>query len=328
MRETIQNANGKQFHAVSLSGGKDSTAMLLLMIERDMPINMVLSADTGMEFPEMYEHLAKLDEHLFRERGIHITTLRHPKGFEYLMFDEPKQKPRSLENRAKLGIPPYGNGWPGIRVRWCTGQLKTHLITKEVNRLKGELGAIHYVGIAADEAWRCKDERYPLVEWGITEAQALQACYYRGEYNQIILDKAAESNNLVQEKYITLSIGLRKIEQTRAYFRRVDTNLSASFGRLDSGAYAISCADRLRLLHDFFRPGEEASFRFDLSANIKRGIDFRDLICPDGLQFRAGYFEMGGKFGRVLFMRDYASFISDEMIKDLSDFSTQSAALH
>lgn len=166
MRETIQNANGKQFHAVSLSGGKDSTAMLLLMIERDMPINMVLSADTGMEFPEMYEHLAKLDEHLFRERGIHITTLRHPKGFEYLMFDEPKQKPRSLENRAKLGIPPYGNGWPGIRVRWCTGQLKTHLITKEVNRLKGELGAIHYVGIADDEAWRCKDERYPLVEWG------------------------------------------------------------------------------------------------------------------------------------------------------------------
>lgn len=35
MRETIQNTNGKQFHAVSLSGGKDSTAMLLLMIERD-----------------------------------------------------------------------------------------------------------------------------------------------------------------------------------------------------------------------------------------------------------------------------------------------------
>ena len=49
MREPIQNTNGKQFHAVSLSGGKDSTAMLLLMIERDMPINMVLSADTGME---------------------------------------------------------------------------------------------------------------------------------------------------------------------------------------------------------------------------------------------------------------------------------------
>lgn len=60
------------------------------------------------------------------------------------MFEEPKQKPKSLENRASLGIPPYGNGWPGIKVRWCTGQLKTHLISKEVNRLKGELGALHY----------------------------------------------------------------------------------------------------------------------------------------------------------------------------------------
>ena len=35
-----------------------------------------------------------------------------------MMFDEPKQKPSTLENRARLGVPPYGNGWPGIKVRW------------------------------------------------------------------------------------------------------------------------------------------------------------------------------------------------------------------
>ena len=38
------------YHAVSCSGGKDSTAMLLLMIERDMPIDVVLTADTGMDY--------------------------------------------------------------------------------------------------------------------------------------------------------------------------------------------------------------------------------------------------------------------------------------
>ena len=132
------------YHAVSLSGGKDSTAMLLLMIERDMPIDVVLTADTGMEFPEMYEHIQKLDDLLCRERGIHITTLRHPKGFEWLMFEEPKVKQSSIENRQRLGVPLYGNGWPGVRVRWCTGQLKTHLIQKEVNRLKNERNALHY----------------------------------------------------------------------------------------------------------------------------------------------------------------------------------------
>ena len=51
--------NKQIFHAVSLSGGKDSTAMLLLMIERGLPINTVLWADTGMEFPEMYDHKFK-----------------------------------------------------------------------------------------------------------------------------------------------------------------------------------------------------------------------------------------------------------------------------
>ena len=138
-----------QYHAVSLSGGKDSTAMLLLMIERGMPIDVVLTADTGMEFPEMYEHMQK-------------------------------QRKSSIENRARYGVPPYGNGWPGIRVRWCTGQLKTHLVNKEVNRLKADKAALHYVGVAADEAKRCKNDIYPLVMWGITEADALQICYDRG----------------------------------------------------------------------------------------------------------------------------------------------------
>ena len=154
--------------------------MLLLMIERGMPIDIVITADTGMEFPEMYTHLAKVDDYLYRERGLHITTLRHPKGFEWLMFEEPKVKPSCLENRKRLGVPPYGNGWPGMKVRWCTGQLKIKLIDKEVKRLKGEHNALHYVGIAADEAERCKGEVYPLVGWGIDEAEALKICYDRG----------------------------------------------------------------------------------------------------------------------------------------------------
>lgn len=172
--------NDQYYHAVSLSGGKDSTAMLLLMIERGMPIDIVLSADTGMEFPEMYAHLQRLDDYLYRERGIHITTLRHPKGFEWLMFEDPKQKPSSIENRKRLGVPLYGNGWPGIKVRWCTGYLKTHLISKEVNRLRGIYNARHYVGIAADEPKRIKQEQYPLAAWGIVESMALKICYDRG----------------------------------------------------------------------------------------------------------------------------------------------------
>ena len=175
--------NGNFYHAISLSGGKDSTALLLLMIEKKMPIDCVLYADTTMEFPEMEAHIAKLDEHLYRERGIHITTLRHPHGFEWLMFDVPQQQKRAIERRIANGQPLNGYGWPGIKSRWCTGQLKTHLLDKAVDQLKKERNALHHIGIAADEAHRCKDDpqnRYPLVEWKITEAQALQICYSRG----------------------------------------------------------------------------------------------------------------------------------------------------
>lgn len=149
--------------------------MLLLMIERGLPINTVLWADTGMEFPEMYDHISKVDDYLYRERGIHITMLRHPKGFEYLMFEEEKQRPSSIENRQRLGVLLYGNGWPGVKVRWCTGQLKTHLISKEVNRIKGEYQALHYVGIAADEPKRIKMSN---IRWwtGVSPKQRL--CKY------------------------------------------------------------------------------------------------------------------------------------------------------
>jgi hypothetical protein len=128
----------------------------------------------------MYRQWDKIDQLLYQERGIHLTILRHPKGFEWLMFDQPKEKPSTLAAREALGVTPYGNGWPGIRVRWCTGQLKTHLIQKEVNRIKGAYNALHYVGIAADEPQRIRNEVYPLVEWGITEAEALKICYDRG----------------------------------------------------------------------------------------------------------------------------------------------------
>ena len=71
-----------EYRVVALSGGKDSTAMLLGMIERGMPIDCILFCDTGLEFPAMYEHIAKLE----RDIGIPITHVRAEKSFEELMF--------------------------------------------------------------------------------------------------------------------------------------------------------------------------------------------------------------------------------------------------
>lgn len=156
------------YHVASLSGGKDSTAMLLMMLERGMRVDEVVNADTGMEFPAMAEHLARVEEYT----GIPITYLRHPQGFEHLMFDHVRTKGKCV------GVAGYG--WARPNARWCTSKLKTDLIERHFRELAKTREVAHYVGIAADEPRRVKDRRYPLVDWGVTEADALAYCYARG----------------------------------------------------------------------------------------------------------------------------------------------------
>lgn len=94
-----------KFHIVSFSGGKDSTAMLLGMLERKMPIDCVLFCDTGIEFPAMYDHISKVEE----TAGIKITRVKPERSFEYLM----------LEHRivCKDGTSKIGFSWAGARQR-------------------------------------------------------------------------------------------------------------------------------------------------------------------------------------------------------------------
>ena len=71
--------------------------------------------------------------------------------------------------------------------------------------------------------------------------------HYREEANAIMLGRAAQSNNLVQERFVTLSIPQRKISESRAYFRRAGANLQKTFARLDSGITPANNYDRLRI---------------------------------------------------------------------------------
>lgn len=145
---------------------------------------------------------------------------------------------------------------------------------------------------------------------------------YRSEYNRMMLDKAAEGNNIIQGRYITVSVERRSIEEARSFFVRVAGDLSNNLKKLSSRLYEMENADRLRILHDFFRIGEEGGFSFDFDKLARRGQDFKDSVCPDAIQFHSNYFELGdSKVGRVLFLKDYPSYLEDGFIKELTDFS-------
>ena len=157
-------------NGISFSGGKDSTALLLRMLEEKMPVDVILFCDTGLEFPQMYEHLDKVEQYTGRA----ITRLKPPHSFEYFFYEySPERKNPALSKYR-------GFSWPGPKQRWCTGRLKQRVIGAYLKELKQEYHIAQYVGIAADEAHRVREYHYPLVDWGMTEADCLRYCRERG----------------------------------------------------------------------------------------------------------------------------------------------------
>lgn len=144
---------------------------------------------------------------------------------------------------------------------------------------------------------------------------------FRDEYNSVIMDKATAGNGIIQEKYVTVSVCKKNIAEARAYFTRVGAELSAKFAALGAKATELDATERLRILHDFYRSGEEVYFRFDMRDMMKKGHDFRDYICPDSMEKHSDYLMLGGKYARVIYLKDYAAFISDQFVNKLTDQS-------
>lgn len=144
---------------------------------------------------------------------------------------------------------------------------------------------------------------------------------YREEYNKMLLEKATGANGIVQEKYLTISVNKKNIEEARNYFSRISADLIGKFGALGSKCVELDSIDRLRIAHDFYRVGDENAFCFELKDSMKKGHSYKDYICPDTMEFENDYFKMGNRYGRVIFLKDYASYIKDSMVAELTELN-------
>jgi len=172
MLEVIES---KPRHIVSFSGGKDSTAMLLLLLEKGYPIDEIRAFDGGWEFPQMYEHWAKVEEYT----GMKINIVKYKWSFTYMLLEQELYDKEGKVYRI-------GMGWPSMFRRWCTG---SKLETLYKDKRKGD---VWYIGLAFDERHRVTNntsntsrskgtiKQFPLIDWGITEAKALDYCIKYG----------------------------------------------------------------------------------------------------------------------------------------------------
>lgn len=160
---------------VSLSGGKDSTAMLIQMLRHNEHIDEVIFCDTTVEFPEMYEHLKQVESYT----GITITRLEPKHDFEYYLSEH--QKTRGNKRHV------LGYGFPTAGSRWCTAMFKRDAVKRYLKEKYPGQSVCQCIGIALDEQDRVNHEllekglvRYPLIEYGMTESDALKMAYLCG----------------------------------------------------------------------------------------------------------------------------------------------------
>ena len=157
-----------------------------------------------------------------------------------------------------------------------------------------------------------EDILIPFKEDGLDE--------YRKEYNEMLLDKLKESDDIVQEKYLTLTIFKNNVEEARSYFSRIGTELSSHFAKLGSKCIELNLEERLKILHDFYR-SDESEFNFDMKDNMRKGHSFKDLICPLAPEFKHKYFKLDDKYGRVLYLSNYPRFIKDSIVSELCNLN-------
>jgi len=154
----------------------------------------------------------------------------------------------------------------------------------------------------------------PMKEDGLDE--------YRREYNEMLLSKVSGTNNSIyQERYLTVSVHKKNIDEARTYFARVGTDIITHLSKLSSIGEELDAEQRLQIFRDFFQADEPQCFPFDMKAFAKRRSSFKDWICPQSMEFSKDCFKINERYGRVLYMQDYASYVKDDMISELCDLS-------
>ena len=143
----------KTLNVVSYGAGVDSTAMILKMVEEQIPIDIVIFADTGGELPETYKTLQNMEKYL-KKLDIPLITVRN----------------FSLKTLFEKCI--MRKVFPDTFRRWCTRDFKVAPIHRYYRKHLGEFHINEYLGIDAAETKRMRvakedyiTKHYPLVDW-------------------------------------------------------------------------------------------------------------------------------------------------------------------
>lgn len=159
---------------------------------------------------------------------------------------------------------------------------------------------------------------------------------YREEYNTMLRDKMKEGrNNIVKEKYITITIQAKSVDEAFTKFSKLDTEVSASIKRIngvDTGP--MTAVERLEVLADIYGDGNNGNEfykkmkiadknveSFNFSWMVKQGLTTKDLIGPSSFSFERDHCMVGDKYAKTLFIDNLPTWINANILTEITELN-------
>ena len=137
-------------------------------------------------------------------------------------------------------------------------------------------------------------------------------------------------NNLVKEKYFTVSIQESSYEDAVSTFARLDAELAQNFDAVGgASATPLNTNERLALLYGIYNMDKSDACVLnqdgvDLSSLKRQGVTSKDVVGPSGFKFEYDYMRVGTKYARALYMKALPNILGDDVLEELTNVSCSS----
>lgn len=147
---------------------------------------------------------------------------------------------------------------------------------------------------------------------------------FRQEYNDMIKSRFdTDQNNFKVEKYVTVSTQAKDRKLAYRKLNDVENNFSKQFQSIDVPIVPQNGSQRLNIFNDLLRgnPYLDVDYR-DVALS---GLTTKSFVAPSRIWFQREKMMLDHKYVKVMFVREYPSFLNDRLIKSLTDVGIELA---
>ena len=162
--------------------------------------------------------------------------------------------------------------------------------------------------------------RYDLTQDGYDD--------YRKEYNHMIQERFSHDQNTFKvEKYLTITAQADQDHQARRILDDTANVIESQYSGLGISFKEMDGLDRLMIFRKLLRRENFLDFTYEDIAIS--GLSTRDFIAPNYLKFEKDHLRIDDAYARILYVKQYPTFLNDKLIKNILDTGIELAiSLH